>query len=76
MVHRLMELAKQPPKPPYHLVDGQACGGRADHHLDLPQRLASPATSPVSRSTSAIALPTAAPHGVRQLLHPPSCGMT
>lgn len=26
MVHRLMELAEQPP---YHLVDGQACGGIA-----------------------------------------------
>jgi hypothetical protein len=50
-----MELAEQPPKPPYHLVDGQACGGVADHHLDLRQRLASPATSPVRRSTSAIA---------------------
>jgi hypothetical protein len=26
----LMERAEQPPKPPYHLVDGQACGGVAD----------------------------------------------
>ena len=55
MVHRLRELAEQPPKPPYHLVDGQACGGVADHHLDLPQRLASPATSPLSWSSLATA---------------------
>jgi hypothetical protein len=75
MVHRLMERAEQPPKPPYHLVDGQACGGVADHHLDLPQRLASPATSPVSRSTSAIACQLRR-HTERAVVHPPSCGMT
>jgi hypothetical protein len=76
MVHRFMELAEQPPKPPYHLVDGQACGGRCGP----PQGPRAASGQPGDRTSEPVGLghrlPTAAPHGVRELLHPPSCGMT
>jgi hypothetical protein len=51
--------------------------GVADHHLDLPQRLSGQPGDLIGEPVDlGHRLPTAAPHGVRQLLHPPSWGVT